>query len=84
VCTAETSTGAAATNKGKFIESVVANNLFVIPLDTGDEWFRYHHQFQQLLLHELNKRTAPENGISRVSWTWTGGTLLSSGLRCFR
>jgi LuxR family maltose regulon positive regulatory protein len=60
VCAAETRAGAAATDRGKFIEAVVAGNLFVIPLDTGGEWFRYHHQFQQLLQHELNKRMAPD------------------------
>jgi len=49
-----------ATDRGKFLESAVADNLFVIPLDTGDEWFRYHHQFQQLLLHELNRRMVPD------------------------
>jgi LuxR family maltose regulon positive regulatory protein len=60
VCAAETRAGAAATDRGKFIEAVVAGNLFVIPLDTGDEWFRYHHQFQQLLQDELNRRMAPD------------------------
>jgi LuxR family maltose regulon positive regulatory protein len=58
VCAAETRAGAAETDRGKFIESVVAGNLFIIPLDTGGEWFRYHHQFQQLLQHELNRRMA--------------------------
>jgi LuxR family maltose regulon positive regulatory protein len=64
VCAAETragtSIGAATTDRGKFIETVVAGNLFVIPLDTGDEWFRYHHQFQQLLQDELHRRIAPD------------------------
>lgn len=56
VCAAETRTGATATDQGKFIESVVANNLFIIPLDAGDEWFRYHHLFQHLLQVELERR----------------------------
>jgi LuxR family maltose regulon positive regulatory protein len=57
--------GAAVTDQGKFIESVVAGNLFVIPLDTGDKWFRYHHQFQHLLQHELNRRKTPDE-IARL------------------
>jgi len=57
--------GAAVTDRGKFIESVDAGNLFVIPLDTGDKWFRYHHQFQQLLQHELNRRKTPDE-IARL------------------
>jgi LuxR family maltose regulon positive regulatory protein len=60
VCAPETRAGATATDRGKFTEAVVAGNLFVIPLDTGDEWFRYHHQFQQLLQHELKRRMAPD------------------------
>ncbi len=60
MCAAETRARAAATDRGRFIESAVAGNLFVIALDTRDEWFRYHHQFQQLLLHKLNRRMAPD------------------------
>ncbi len=72
VCTAETRAGAAATDRGKFIESLLVGNLFVIPLDTGDEWFRYHHQFQQLLLHELNRRMAPDEiaGLHSRASAW--------------
>jgi len=41
VCGAETSAGAVDTDRGKFIEAVVADNLFVTSLDKRDKWFRY-------------------------------------------
>jgi LuxR family transcriptional regulator, maltose regulon positive regulatory protein len=34
-------------------------NLFLVPLDTKREWYRYHHLFAGLLRHEL-ARTEPE------------------------
>jgi LuxR family maltose regulon positive regulatory protein len=60
VCTGETSVQMVETSQGAFIESVVADNLFVIPLDNEGQWFRYHHQFQQLLQDELRRRMAPD------------------------
>ena len=31
-------------------------NYFLIPLDPGHEWYRYHHMFGELLRHELGRR----------------------------
>ena len=31
-------------------------NYFLIPLDPGHEWYRYHHLFGELLRHELERR----------------------------
>ena len=42
------------------INGLQANNLFIIPLDTENRWFRYHHLFQQLLKDRLNKQWGPE------------------------
>ena len=38
------------------LERLAAENLFVIPLDGRDEWFRYHHLFGELLRTELEHR----------------------------
>jgi LuxR family maltose regulon positive regulatory protein len=35
------------------------SNLFIVPLDTRREWYRYHHLFADLLLHEL-RHTEPD------------------------
>jgi LuxR family maltose regulon positive regulatory protein len=31
-------------------------NYFLIPLDPSHEWYRYHHLFGELLVHELKRR----------------------------
>ena len=38
------------------VDTITRNNLFCIPLSAGGQWFRYHHQFQDLLIESLNKR----------------------------
>ena len=40
----------------KFIQQLTETNLFVVPLDTQGNWFRYHHLFRDLLLRQLEKR----------------------------
>jgi LuxR family maltose regulon positive regulatory protein len=41
------------------LERIERSNLFLVPLDTTREWYRYHHLFRDLLRHEL-ERTRPE------------------------
>ena len=36
------------------------SNLFVVPLDNECRWYRYHHLFQELLQHRLEKRLSAE------------------------
>ena len=38
------------------LQQLCQGNLFLFPLDSQNEWFRYHHLFQDLLRHQL--RTA--------------------------
>jgi LuxR family maltose regulon positive regulatory protein len=46
-----------------FIHWLIEVNLFIIPLDAHNRWFRYHHLFQQLLRRQLrNKLTEREIG----------------------
>ena len=46
-----------ASGKGQeFLQSAYNENLFIIPLDSGNEWFRYHHLFQELLQRELTSQ----------------------------
>ncbi len=37
----------------EFIRTVKSANLFLITLDAGNIWYRFHHMFQQLLLTQL-------------------------------
>jgi LuxR family maltose regulon positive regulatory protein len=39
-----------------FITLAQESNMFMIPLDTENEWFRYHHLFQDLLQRQLKRR----------------------------
>jgi len=48
-----------------FVKTLGDENLFVIPLDTEGEWFRYHQLFQELLAAEL-KRTASPGEIAAL------------------
>ena len=45
--------------------------LFLLPLDSRRQWYRYHHLFAELLRHELT-RTAPElvAGLHRRASDW--------------
>lgn len=35
------------------LERLLADNLFIIPLDDDGHWYRYHHLFAELLQHKL-------------------------------
>jgi ATP/maltotriose-dependent transcriptional regulator MalT len=43
----------------RVLELVERENLFLVPLDSTRDWYRYHHLFGELLRHEL-RRTDPE------------------------
>ncbi|MGH8909191.1 MAG: LuxR C-terminal-related transcriptional regulator [Egibacteraceae bacterium] len=55
VCDAVTGSGGSA----GMLEEIERANLFVVPLDTRRQWYRYHHLFGELLRHEL-ERTEPD------------------------
>ena len=38
------------------LDSLARSNLFLIPLDDGRRWFRFHHLFAQILRVELERR----------------------------
>lgn len=41
------------------LEEIEASNLLLVPLDRQRRWYRYHHLFQAMLRHELD-RTEPD------------------------
>jgi LuxR family maltose regulon positive regulatory protein len=47
------------TGSADMLRSIEQANLFLVPLDSRRRWYRYHHLFRSLLLHEL-ARTEPE------------------------
>ena len=52
-------------NGNVFLEWLQASNLFVIPLDDQNQWFRFHHLFREFLQDELSHRSEPEE-ITRL------------------
>lgn len=50
-------------------------NLFLIPLDHENLWFRYHHLFQDLLLHKLRAEASSEQlaSLHIAAGAWLGG-----------
>lgn len=56
----ETETNEHKINGREFIKWLLDANLFVIPLDNRQNWFRYHHLFQQLLQQKLKQTCRSE------------------------
>ena len=42
------------------LHKLVADNVFMIPLDHSQHWFRYHHLFRDFLLVNLREDSSPE------------------------
>ncbi len=49
-----------AFSRGDFIDWLKNENLFLIPLDSEDRWFRYHHLFKRLLVNQLKRSCSTE------------------------
>ncbi|MEC7727857.1 MAG: LuxR C-terminal-related transcriptional regulator [Pseudomonadota bacterium] len=58
------------------LETLLTQNLFLIPLDMENRWFRYHDLFRDALLQRL-RQTAPERAASL--WQKTVNWLLDHG-----
>ena len=43
-------------NSARDLRELARTNLFLVPLDDRDEWYRFHHLFGQLLQVELQRR----------------------------
>ena len=44
---------------GERLDDLARSNLFLIPLDAEQEWYRYHHLLREHLLAELRRRDEP-------------------------
>ena len=56
----------------QFVDWLLDHNLFLIPLDDGHQWFRFHHLFQHLLQKFLRdgKESAEIADIHRRASQW--------------
>jgi LuxR family maltose regulon positive regulatory protein len=58
-------------DSARVLEHVERDNLFLVPLDTTREWYRYHHLFGELLRHELRRSHAEwAAGLHRAAYRW--------------
>ena len=46
-----------------FIQWLIKSNLFVIPLDMENHWFRYHHLFQELLIKQFEQHVSADKMV---------------------
>jgi LuxR family transcriptional regulator, maltose regulon positive regulatory protein len=53
------------------LEQIERANLFLVPLDTTREWYRYHHLFGELLRHQLQRshpKLVPTLHLRAAAW----------------
>lgn len=62
-----------------FIRWLGKENLFLVPLDDRNEWFRFHHLFQHLLQYQLQEYLAPDQiaAAHRRASHWFAGERLA-------
>lgn len=51
---------AGTAGSARILADLERSNLFLVPLDSRREWYRYHHLFGELLQHELRLTAADE------------------------
>ncbi|MFN4150783.1 MAG: hypothetical protein ACK4IX_07545, partial [Candidatus Sericytochromatia bacterium] len=57
-------------NSSEFIEKIRSKNLFIIPLDDNQNWFRYHNLFKNMLFKRLNVDNKILENLKRLSLSW--------------
>ena len=65
-----------STGSASKLESIATANLFVVPLDRQRGWYRYHHEFRDFLLAELERREpelVPELHRRAAAWCESNG-----------
>jgi len=60
LCSSDGKTGPDEIDGQGFIAGLQRDNIFLIPLDLENHWFRFHHLFQDFLKHRLRRNYTPE------------------------
>jgi LuxR family maltose regulon positive regulatory protein len=65
----------AAPDSRGIISQIEKENLFLVPLDEGRVWYRYHHLFKSLLKQHLKEKLSPERTarFRRRAGKWFAG-----------
>ena len=61
LCVSDPVTATCEFSGWEFIAWLKKENLFLIPLDAENRWFRFHHLFQTLLLSQLKRHCSAED-----------------------
>ncbi len=64
-----------------YLEDIDSRNLFLIPLDHQNQWYRYHHLFAEFLQNELTQQNPQKHEsvlIAAASWCIEAGMLTSA------
>lgn len=56
VCISDNASRTCTLSGSAFIDHIQQNNMFCVPLDDEQKWFRFHHLFRQLLQRQLKRR----------------------------
>jgi LuxR family maltose regulon positive regulatory protein len=72
ICAPSAEAGDRQLPAGSFLEQIARSNLFLIPLDQTQSWYRFHHLFQNFLRQQLHKRlTVTEiNALHNRASSW--------------
>lgn len=74
-------------NSMQVVDELLADNLFIIPLDRTGDWFRYHHLFAQLLQALLQRDFSdeiPDLHLRAAAWYRDAGFLSQAAEHVFR
>ena len=69
----------------RFVAWLCEHNLFVIPLDMENRWFRFHHLFKDLLRRQLKRQRKPaeiDELYNRASVWLEENKLIEESIRC--
>ncbi len=54
----------------KILAALEQANLFIVPLDQSQTWYRYHHLFVELLRHRLRVEGIPQAALHQHASQW--------------
>ena len=63
-----------------YLEWMQTENLFVVSLDEGREWYRYHHLFQELISSAVYQAAYQSKEISMPCTAWPAEWFAGQGL----
>ncbi len=64
-----------STDSRRLLQELSRANLFLVPLDVRDEWYRYHHLFGELLQLELAREDARGLRTRAAAWCRAQGLI---------